>query len=171
MKSLQNLSNVHIYQYTQMVNAPAGVQAGAARCCHRAKCFGLAVGLCRGLLIVCHFVATDRATRWVFTLVCNNKTAANRPALSARSEASLPGCVFIQFGRFNGRVAEVLQSYHVRSDEEIEATLHRYIWFYNQQLPQSALRSRPPLQAMKDCHKIKPELIKKQPYYLPGCDK
>jgi len=64
-----------------------------------------------------------------------------------------------------------LQSYHVRSDEEIEATLHRYIWFYNQQLPQSALRSRPPLQAMKDCHKIKPELIKKQPYDLPGCDK
>ena len=32
-----------------MVNAPAGGQAGAARCCHRAKCFGLAVGLCRGL--------------------------------------------------------------------------------------------------------------------------
>jgi hypothetical protein len=49
--------------------------------------------------------------------------------------------------------------------------MHRYIWRYNQQLPQSALRSRPPLQAMKDCHKIKPELIKKQPYYLPGCDK
>ena len=99
MKSLQNLSNVHIYQYTQMVNAPAGGQAGAARCCHRAKCLFLKVGLCIGLLIVCHFVATDQATRWVFTLVCNNKTAANRPALSARSEASLPGCVFIQFGR------------------------------------------------------------------------
>ena len=31
-----------------MVNAPAGGQAGAARCFHRAKCFGLAVGLCRG---------------------------------------------------------------------------------------------------------------------------
>jgi hypothetical protein len=56
-----------------------------------------------------------------------------------------------------------IRSCKVRSDEEIEATLHRYIWRYNQQLPQSALRSRPPLQAMKDCHKIKPELIKKQP--------
>ena len=32
-----------------MVNAPAGGQAGAARCCHRAKCFSLAVGLYRGL--------------------------------------------------------------------------------------------------------------------------
>jgi len=26
------------------------------------------------------------------------------------------------------------------------------------------------LQAMKDWHKLKPELFKKQPYYLPGCD-
>jgi len=23
---------------------------------------------------------------------------------------------------------------------------------------------------MKDWHKLKPELFKKQPYYLPGCD-
>ena len=41
---------------------------------------------------------------------------------------------------------------------------------YNQQLPQSALSSRTPLQAMKDWHKLKPELFRKQPYYLPGCD-
>jgi hypothetical protein len=26
------------------------------------------------------------------------------------------------------------------------------------------------LQAMKDWHKIKPKLFKKQPYYRPGCD-
>jgi len=32
-----------------MSAAPAGAQAGTARCCHRAKCFGLAVGLCGGL--------------------------------------------------------------------------------------------------------------------------
>jgi len=49
VKSLQNLSNNHKYQYTQMVNAPAGGQAGAARRCHRAKCFGFAARLCRGL--------------------------------------------------------------------------------------------------------------------------
>jgi hypothetical protein len=41
---------------------------------------------------------------------------------------------------------------------------------YNQQLPQSALRSRSPLQAMKDWYKLKPELFKKRPHYLPGCD-
>ncbi|EDM72288.1 Integrase, catalytic region [Roseobacter sp. AzwK-3b] len=72
--------------------------------------------------------------------------------------------------RFNGRIEEVLQSHHFRSGEELEATLHRYVWLYNQQLPQSALGSRSPLQAMKDWHKLKPELFKKQPYYLPGCD-
>jgi hypothetical protein len=32
------------------------------------------------------------------------------------------------------------------------------------------LGSKPPLQAMKDWHKLRPELFKKQPYYLPGCD-
>jgi hypothetical protein len=26
------------------------------------------------------------------------------------------------------------------------------------------------LQAMKDWHKLKPQLFRKQPYYLPGCD-
>jgi len=26
------------------------------------------------------------------------------------------------------------------------------------------------LQAMKDWHNLKPELFKKQPHYLPGCD-
>ena len=47
--------------------------------------------------------------------------------------------------RFNGRIEEVLQSHHFRSGEELETTLHRYVWLYNQQLPQSALASRSPL--------------------------
>ncbi|CUH39447.1 Integrase core domain protein [Jannaschia seosinensis] len=73
--------------------------------------------------------------------------------------------------RFNGRSEEVLQSHHFRAGEDLETTLHRYVWLYNQQLPQSALASKAPLQAMKDWHKIKPELFKKQPYYLPRCDR
>jgi len=44
VKSLQNLSNNHRYQYAQMVNAPAEGQAGAARCCHRAKCLAWRLG-------------------------------------------------------------------------------------------------------------------------------
>ena len=62
--------------------------------------------------------------------------------------------------RFNGRIEDVLQSHHFRSGEELETTLHRYVWLYNHQLPQSALGSKTPLQAMKDCHKLKPELFK-----------
>ena len=31
--------------------------------------------------------------------------------------------------------------------------------------------SRTPLQAMKDWHILKPDLFKKQPYHLPGCDR
>jgi hypothetical protein len=72
--------------------------------------------------------------------------------------------------RFNGRIEDVPQSHHFQSGEELEATLHRYVWLYNQQLPQSALGSKAPLQAMKDWHTLKPELFKKQPYYRPGCD-
>jgi transposase InsO family protein len=72
--------------------------------------------------------------------------------------------------RFDGRIGEVLQSHHFRSGEDLETTLHRYVRLYNQQLPQSALGSKTPLQAMKDWHKLKPQLFRKQPYYLPGCD-
>jgi transposase InsO family protein len=72
--------------------------------------------------------------------------------------------------RFNSHIEDVLQSHHFQSGDELEATLHRYVWLYNQQLPQSALGSKTPLQAIKDWHKIKPELFKKQPYYRPGCD-
>jgi hypothetical protein len=56
--------------------------------------------------------------------------------------------------RFNGRIEDVLQSHHFRSGEELETTLHRYVLLYNQQLPQSALGSKTPLQVVKDCHKL-----------------
>ena len=166
------------------------------------------------------FVAIDRATRWVFIRVYNNKTAANarrflrdleracpihirtiltdngkewtcrlfglrkRPATGAHAFDQLCADLDIEHRltppkspqtngmveRFNGRIEEVLQSHHFKSGDELETTLHRYAWLYNQQLPQSALASRTPLQAMKDWYKFKPELFKKQPYYLPGCD-
>jgi hypothetical protein len=72
--------------------------------------------------------------------------------------------------RFNGRIEEVLQSHLFRSGEDPETTQHRNVWLYNRQLPQSALGSKPPLQAMKDWHKFEPQLFRKQPFYLPGCD-
>ncbi len=72
--------------------------------------------------------------------------------------------------RFNGRIEEVLQSHPFRSGEVLEATLLRYVWLYTQPLPQSALGSKTLLQALKGWRKLKPELVRKQPYYLPGWD-
>jgi hypothetical protein len=72
--------------------------------------------------------------------------------------------------RFNGRIEDVFQSHLFRSGEDLNATMHRYVLLYNQQLPQSVLQSRTHLQAMKDWHKLKPELFKKNPYYLTRCD-
>jgi hypothetical protein len=64
--------------------------------------------------------------------------------------------------RFNGRIGDVLQGHHVRSGEDSAATLHGYVWLYNQQLPQSASGSTSPLQSMQDWHALKPELFKKR---------
>ena len=69
--------------------------------------------------------------------------------------------------RFNGRIEDVLQSHHFRSGEELETTLHRYTWLYNQQLPQSALGSKTPLQAMKNWRELKLKLFLIQPHYRP----
>lgn len=63
--------------------------------------------------------------------------------------------------RFNARIEEVLQSHHFRSGEELEPTLLCYVWLYNQQLLQSALGIKTPLQAMKDWHKLNPAVFKK----------
>jgi transposase InsO family protein len=72
--------------------------------------------------------------------------------------------------RFNGRIEDVLQSHRFQSDEDLEQTILRYVTLYNQPLPQSALASRTPLQTITDSHKLRPELFKKQPYYLTRCD-
>jgi transposase InsO family protein len=72
--------------------------------------------------------------------------------------------------RLNGRIEAVLQGNHIRPGKDMETTLHRYAWLCNQQLPQSALGSKTPLQAMKNWHKLKPQLFRKQPYDLPGWD-
>jgi len=72
--------------------------------------------------------------------------------------------------RFNGRIEDVLQSHHFNSREDLEQTLMRYVYLYNTQLPQSALKARTPVLEMKEWYKRKPELFRKRPYYLTGCD-
>jgi len=72
--------------------------------------------------------------------------------------------------RFNGRIADVLKTNRFVSGEDLEQTLLRYVHLYNHQLPQSALQSRTPFQAMKDYFKSNPELFKKKPINRPGLD-
>ena len=99
-----------------------------------------------------------------FDLLCADLCIEHRLAPPAHPQTN--GMV----ERFNGRIEDVLQSHRFHSGEDMETTLHRYVLLYNQQLPQSALGSKTPLQAMKDWHSLKPELFRKQPYQLLGCD-
>jgi hypothetical protein len=72
--------------------------------------------------------------------------------------------------RFNGRTADVLKTNRFDSALDLEQTLMRYVILYNTQLPQSALGSRTPMQAMNDGHKSHPHLFVKSPRNLPGRD-
>lgn len=56
------------------------------------------------------------------------------------------------------------------SAQDLEQTLMRYVALYNHQLPQSALQSKTPMQAMKQWYQTHPELFNKRPYDRPGCD-
>lgn len=38
--------------------------------------------------------------------------------------------------RFNGRLSQMLRSHHFNSTEDLEKTLHRFVWLYNHHLPQ-----------------------------------
>jgi len=63
--------------------------------------------------------------------------------------------------RFNGRIEDVLQSHRFRSGEDLEQTILLYVRIYNGPLPHSVLKGRPPIDALKDWHRQKPELFKK----------
>ena len=52
--------------------------------------------------------------------------------------------------RFNGRIADILKIYRFSSSEDSEGTLLRYVALYKHQLPQSALKSKTLLKAIKN---------------------
>lgn len=72
--------------------------------------------------------------------------------------------------RFHGRIADLLKTHRFSNGEDLEQTLLRYVALCNHQLPQSALRNKTPIQAMKDWHHSHPHLFVKRPYDRPGCD-
>jgi hypothetical protein len=40
--------------------------------------------------------------------------------------------------RFNGRLEQVLRSHRFNSAHDLETTLYRFVWLYNEHLPQRA---------------------------------
>jgi len=72
--------------------------------------------------------------------------------------------------RFNGRIAEVLATHRFQSGEDLAKTIERYVWLYNQHLPQLALKHQTPLQAMKNWQRDRPELFNKRAINRPGLD-
>lgn len=52
----------------------------------------------------------------------------------------------------------------------MKQTLMRYVALSNHQLPQSALKGKPPIQSMKDWYAFYPDLFHKRTYDRPGCD-
>lgn len=72
--------------------------------------------------------------------------------------------------RFNGRIADVLKTHRFNGREDLEQTLLRYVALYNHQLPQSALKSKTAMQAMKEWYQTHPYLFHKRPYDRLGCD-
>jgi uncharacterized protein YbaP (TraB family) len=72
--------------------------------------------------------------------------------------------------RFNGRISDVLKTHHFNSSLDLQQTLLRYVTLYNHQFPQSALKSKTPVQSMKDWFSSHPHLFNKRPYDRAGCD-
>ena len=81
--------------------------------------------------------------------------------------------------RFNGRIADVLKTNRFNSQENLAQTLYRYVHLYNHELPQSALHSKTPMQAMRRWYDQTPQLFNKKPVAStaeefvsnrPGCD-
>jgi transposase InsO family protein len=70
--------------------------------------------------------------------------------------------------RFNGRISQVLNTHRFHSGEELEQTLVRYVWLYNQHLPQKALNHETPIQAMKRWASSHPQLFLKPVRDRPG---
>jgi hypothetical protein len=84
--------------------------------------------------------------------------------------------------RFNGRIEEVLRSHHFTSGEDLDRTIARYVWLYNHQLPQAALKDKHPwppcdsgtktiLTCFTNNHMIFRDLTLMQHFFGAGCAK
>ncbi|MGV7211496.1 integrase core domain-containing protein, partial [Oxalobacteraceae bacterium A2-2] len=72
--------------------------------------------------------------------------------------------------RFNGRINELLQQTRFDSQAELETTLRNYLKLYNHHIPQRAIGSKTPIQALKEWQQQKPDLFVKRVYEQTGLD-
>jgi transposase InsO family protein len=72
--------------------------------------------------------------------------------------------------RFNGRLEQILRTHRFNSADDLHATLRRYVWLYNEQLPQKALGHESPTQALKRWQQTHPHLFSRQVRNHPGPD-
>lgn len=72
--------------------------------------------------------------------------------------------------RFNGRLAQVLKSHRFNSAHDLETTLPRFVWLYNEHLPQRAPDRNTPIQALKKWQATHPDLFAKRVVNHSGPD-
>jgi transposase InsO family protein len=66
--------------------------------------------------------------------------------------------------RFNGRINELLKQTRFDSRADLETTLLSYLKLYNHHIPQRAIGSKTPIQALKEWQQKKPDLFVKRVY-------
>jgi hypothetical protein len=59
--------------------------------------------------------------------------------------------------RFNGRISDILATTRFRSCDDLQTIIERDGKFYNEQLPQRALRRKTPVQAIRAWREKQPE--------------
>lgn len=72
--------------------------------------------------------------------------------------------------QFNGRISELLKQTRFESRADLETTLLNYLKLYNHHIPQRAIGTKTPIQALKEWHQQKPDLFVKRVYDQTGLD-
>ena len=72
--------------------------------------------------------------------------------------------------RFNGRIADVLRTNRFDSSASLQATLKRFVYLYNQHIPQQNLLHKTPFQTLQHWYAQQPHLFKKTPRNHPRPD-
>ena len=113
------------------------------------------------------FVATgerDPTGRHKFDRVCADEGIEHRLITPRKPQTN--GMV----ERFNGRIAAVLNATHFANSKQLAATMKNYSMLYNHYIPQQNIGTQPPIEAMREWQRKKPELFKRSIPNSPGRD-